>query len=387
MLARRNRRPGRRLGTLVPSPYARAVDPVLPALDGASVAGIVPALFGRVDDAWIPETARTAEAVVLLVLDGLGWSAVQDHAHLMPRLTGMDGAAITTVAPSTTATALTSIATGLAPAQHGVVGYRMLVGGDVLNVLRWSASNRGRSPEPNDVQRYAPFLGRDVPVITRTEFRETGFTRAHLRGARFVGWHTTVGLIEQCLRAVEAREPFVYAYYPGVDAIAHEFGLRDGVFARELAFVDRLVGELVDALPAHAAVLVTSDHGQVHLEAESWIDVPELGALTTAMAGDGRFRYLYARPGGGRELLARARELVSDRAWVWSRAEVLELGLLGDDATATVAGRIGNVVLAAREPVAFVDPALPRERTLRSAHGSLTAQEMWVPLRAARGRA
>ena len=49
MLARRDRGPGRRLGALVPSPYARPVDPVLPALDGASVAGIVPALFGRVD--------------------------------------------------------------------------------------------------------------------------------------------------------------------------------------------------------------------------------------------------------------------------------------------------------------------------------------------------
>ena len=49
--------------------------------------------------------------------------------------------------------------------------------------------------------------------------------------------------------------------------------MRDGVFARELAFADRFVGELVDALPASATVLVTSDHGQIHLEAESWIDI------------------------------------------------------------------------------------------------------------------
>src|SRR5437762_13201118 len=116
MLARREgsepRRRGKdgRHGPRFGGPYARGVDPVLPALAGASVAGIVPALFGRVDDAWIPEIARGADAVVLLVLDGLGWSAVQDHAPLMPRLTGMAGEAITTVAPSTTATALTSIA-------------------------------------------------------------------------------------------------------------------------------------------------------------------------------------------------------------------------------------------------------------------------------------
>jgi predicted AlkP superfamily pyrophosphatase or phosphodiesterase len=361
------------------------VDPVLPAFDGASTAGLVPALFGRVDASWIPEAARAADAVVLLVLDGLGWSAMQDHAAVMPRLTGMEGAAITTVAPSTTATALTSIATGLAPAQHGIVGYRMVVDERVLNVLRWTVSGRNRPPDPFDVQRHAPFLGREVPVVTRAEFRDTGFTTAHLRGGRLLGWHTPAGLVEQCVRAVTAGERFVYAYYPGVDTIAHEFGLHDHVFPRELAFVDRFVGELIDALPPRAALLVTSDHGQIHLEAESWIEIPELEGLTAAMAGDGRFRYLYANGDDRRELLGRARELFSDRAWVWSRAEMLEMGLFGSGATGTVPGRIGNVVLAAREPVAFVDPALPNERTLRSGHGSLTPDEMLVPLIAARG--
>jgi hypothetical protein len=362
-----------------------AVDPVLPAFDGASVAGVVPALFGRVDNAWIPEPARTARSVVLLVLDGLGWSAVQDHAALMPRLAPLEGAAITTVAPSTTATALTSIATGLPPAQHGIVGYRMLVDDAVLNVLRWTVPGRGRPPDPFDVQRHPPFLGREIPVVTRTEFRDTGFTQAHLRGGRLAGWHTAAGLIEQCARAVEAGERFVYAYYPGVDTIAHEYGLHDRAFTRELGFVDRLVGELIDALPADAALLVTSDHGQVHLEAESWIEIPDLTALTTAVAGDGRFRYLYAHSNSRKELLGRAREQFSDRAWVWSRAELLDMGIFGAGATGTVPGRIGSVVLAAREAVAFVDPALPNERTLRSGHGSLVPDEMYVPLLAARG--
>jgi Type I phosphodiesterase / nucleotide pyrophosphatase len=369
------------------APTLGDVDPVLPALNGASVAGVIPALFGRADDAWIPEAARSADAVVLLVLDGLGWSAVQDHAADVPRLAQMQGSAITTVAPSTTATALTSIATGLAPAQHGIVGYRMLLDAGVLNVLRWTVAGRGRAPDPFDVQRHAPFLGREVPVVTRTEFRDTGFTQAHLRGGRLAGWHTVAGLVEQCLRAVESGEKFVYAYYPGVDTIAHEFGLHDRVFTRELAFVDAFVGELLDALPKQAALLVTSDHGQVHLEADSWIEIPELLSLASAVAGDGRFRYLYANPNTRKELLGRARELVSDRAWVYSRAEALESGMFGTGATGTVPGRIGSVVLAAREPVAFVDPALPNERTLLSGHGSLTPDEMYVPLLAARGNA
>ena len=73
----------------------------------------------------------------------------------------MEGGPITTVVPSTTATALTSIATGLAPAQHGLVGYRMLVGGDVLNVLRWTMTGGVKGPDPFDVQRHTAFLGRE----------------------------------------------------------------------------------------------------------------------------------------------------------------------------------------------------------------------------------
>jgi hypothetical protein len=46
---------------------------------------------------------------------------------------------------------------------------------------------------------------------------------------------------------------------------------------------------------------------------------------------------------------------------------------------------VGDVILAARADVAFVDPALEFERRLRSAHGSLTPAEMLVPVLAGRG--
>ncbi len=113
--------------------------------------------------------------------------------------------------------------------------------------------------------------------------------------------------------------------------------------------------------------------------------LPEVATRCAAMAGDGRFRYCYAHKGAARELLAvRARE-VGERAWVWSRAELLDQQLLGGGATGSVPGRIGDVVLAARDAVAFVDPALPNEQQLRSGHGSLTPDEMLVPMLAARG--
>ena len=72
---------------------------------------------------------------------------------------------------------------------------------------------------------------------------------------------------------------------------------------------------------------------------------------------------------------------------MYSRRELLDSGIMGTGATGTIPSRIGDVVLAARAAVAFVDPALPNEVRLRSGHGSLTPDEMLVPLVAARGGA
>ena len=85
----------------------------------------------------MPEVVKGAERIVLLLLDGLGWNQFQSHAALMPTLSQFGGSYITTVAPSTTATALTSLVTGLSPGEHGILGYRMDMGDTVMNVLRW----------------------------------------------------------------------------------------------------------------------------------------------------------------------------------------------------------------------------------------------------------
>ena len=362
------------------------MEPVVPDYEGRCITGLAPALVGAQPVDWLPEPVAGADAVVLLVLDGLGWDAVGDHASDLPTLSGLEGGPISTVAPSTTASALTSIATGLAPSQHGLVGFRMRVDGQVLNILGWQ-TDRGRGPDPFLVQRHDAFLGRPVPAVTKREFRGSGFTDAQLRGTRFVGWSAVSSLVVHCHELVAAGERLVHAYYPGVDNVAHEHGLRSAFYRAELRAADALVRELLDGLPDSAALLVTSDHGQVHVEPDGWVEIPEVDPLVELQAGDARFRYLYARRGAAADLTATAHDVAGGRAWVLTREQLLDEGWLGPRPVGSIAGRIGDVVLAARDPVGFVDPALPKEALLRSMHGSLTAAEMEVPLLAARGRA
>jgi Type I phosphodiesterase / nucleotide pyrophosphatase len=362
------------------------VQRIKPDYSGANITNVVPALLGTRPVEWLPPAVEGARSVVLLVLDGLGWEARSAHASRLPELTGLDGGPITSVVPSTTPAALTSLTTGLPPSRHGITGFRIRVDHTVLNAIRWQQENGKRPPAPEGMQRHDVFSGRPVPVVTKAEFRTSGFTGVHLRGADFYGWETTSVLVEHVRARVADGARFVYAYYPGVDEVAHAHGLVAPFYERELEAADRLVGAVRDALPDDVAVVVTADHGQVHLDDGSWLGLGALDRMVATYAGDARFRYLHARDGAAGELVTAATELVADDGWVFSREQLLDEGWMGDGASKPARQRIGDVVLAARGSAAFVDPTFVRETGLRSAHGSLTPRELEVPLLAARGR-
>jgi predicted AlkP superfamily pyrophosphatase or phosphodiesterase len=363
------------------------VEPLIPDYGGACLCNVAPALLEPTDPPppWLPEAAAGASQVLLLALDGLGWDQLDARRHLVPTLASMSGGPISTVAPSTTATALSSLALGMPPGEHGVVGYRINVRGDVLNVLRWQtpAGDARTVIPPHHFQTRPAFRGHHPTVVTRAEFAGTGFTSAHLADVRFKGWRVTSTLVTEVAMAMKGGAPFVYAYYDGVDKVAHEYGLVEHYDA-ELASTDRLVADLASALPPGAVLVVTSDHGQVQV-GDAIVGIHEdVMASVELLSGEGRFRWLHARPGAERDLEAAARVCHGDRAWVRTRQQVIDEGWFGPTVSEDAASRFGDVLLAAIDPVAFEDPADTGPYRLQSRHGSLTAAEMRIPLLALR---
>jgi predicted AlkP superfamily pyrophosphatase or phosphodiesterase len=357
--------------------------PLLPEYDGACVCNVIPTLLepGDVWPSWCPAALEEAEQVVVLVLDGLGWNQMQARPGIVPAMASLVGGPITTVAPSTTAAALTSITTGLPPGAHGVIGYRMAVDGEVLNVLRWQSAGRdARATIPPDkIQVNEPFAGHRPPVVTRAEFRETGFTQAHLDRTRLTGWRMASTLVTEVGHLLGRGEPFVYAYYEGIDKVAHEYGLGDHYDA-ELRAADRLVADICESLPPGAALVVMSDHGQVDVGDRIITPAPEVLAHVVQQSGEGRFRWLHARPGHSRHLLEAAEAAHGDVAWVVSLDQILDEQWLGPIVIEPARRMLGDVALVARQPVSFDDPADNGIFELVARHGSLTADEMLVPL-------
>lgn len=360
-------------------------EPIVPDYGGACVRGIVPALLGPGDwsalPAWMPAGLAECRQVVLLVVDGLGWDQLTERAALAPVMTSMEGRPITTVAPTTTATALASIATGLTPGEHGLVGYRMVLGGEVVNVLRWTAQggDRSRSQPPREVQRFPAFLGAPVPVVSPFELCHTPFSAAHLAGSTPVAIRAMSSLAVEVGRLLRDGERFVYAYYGLVDKIAHERGFGE-YYDAELRTADRVVADVLDALPPGAALLVTADHGQVSVGDNIVVPSDGLLELVALQSGEGRFRWLHARRGADAELLAAAREEFGALAWVHSRDELIDAGWFGPSVPPQVAARLGDVAVVAFEPVSLFDPDDTGPFELVCRHGSLTSAEVRVPL-------
>ncbi|MEZ5263315.1 MAG: hypothetical protein R2755_16480 [Acidimicrobiales bacterium] len=204
---------------------------VRPDYDGACITNLVPALLEWPQPpSWLPAEAHRADQVAAGgAADGLGWCQLQEHGRPAAH------AALAGRRPDHHRGAVHHRRRPHLdrhrppPGEHGVVGYRVRLDDDVVNMLRWT-SERGdarNAHPPSVVQPHEAFCGQRPAIVTRAEFSTTGFTQAHLAGARFHGYRVLSTLVAQVVELVRAGEPFVYAYYEGIDKVAHEYGLGD----------------------------------------------------------------------------------------------------------------------------------------------------------------
>jgi predicted AlkP superfamily pyrophosphatase or phosphodiesterase len=185
--------------------------------------------------------------------------------------------------------------------------------------------------------------------------------------------------------AVEIRRellggaPFVYAYYDGVDKVAHRSGL-DEHYDAELRAADRLVADVISVLTPGAVVVVTADHGQVAVGERTSVLLPEVVAGTSLISGEARFRWLHTVPGAACDVLDAARSAYGHDSWVAGADEIIDEGWFGGPLQPEVRRRIGDVAIVPFAPVGYLDPEDTGDVRLVCRHGSLTEEEMLVPL-------
>ena len=374
MIARRGA--GERL-VVSAAPSLVLVEGVKPDYSGPNVSGVVPALLGVRPAEWMPEPVAGARTTVLLVLDGLGWVAFERFPERLPELRAFAGGPITTVVPSTTPAALTSITTGLPPSRHAITGFRFRHDRGVLNAIRWQLADGTRAPDPAtcNVSR----CSRDVRCrwSPRRCSAPPGSPARTCGRGEFHGWQTTSVLVEHVRQRGGRRRAVRVRLLPGCRRDRPRATASTRRTSRPSCGPPTSSwAQVLDALPADAALVVTADHGQVQVGPDGWLSLAPAAPDGRDVRGRRPLPLPARAPGAAADLGAAAEQLHGGDAWVFRREQLLDEGWLGPDPVSATYRRVGDVVLAARTGVGFVDPTLPYEAQLIGAHGSITAAEM-----------
>ncbi len=340
-----------------------------------------------------------ARHVVLLVIDGLG---LAQRGHYLAAGAGNGFLAqrpereLSSVFPATTAAAVTTLMTGASPAEHGILGWFLNLHdlGVVSAIL--PAISRTDMPIFDAAFPLADYLAIPRPIESMAGPR-IALTHRFILESRFsnaaAGWSEThavesLATLEEALtRLVQRPDPtYCYGYWPGFDALSHEFGPTSEQALKHLGEIDALLGRLQEALRSHgAALLVTADHGFVATPPEQHVDLSAINGLyddlATLPSGDSRAVSLFVRPARLAALHERLRDF-GDRFAVVEGEALFEAGVFGPgDHHPALYGRVGDLVLLARGACSLSAP--PRGRPphrVPGSHGGMTEPEMRIPL-------
>lgn len=345
-----------------------------------------------------PASFMNCTNLVLIVIDGLGYDYLASygmgsmlHSHLHGRLTS--------VFPSTTATAITTVMTGLAPQQHGLTGWHMYFSELDAVVAVLTQKTRGdERPLAEFGERTAAlfpyatlFQQLAIPsrVVAPRWIIQTGFNLRHTAGAErraYDGLADFFPAIAASVRETPARK-FVYAYYPMFDTLAHGFGVSSPQCSREFAALDAaFAGFLASLAGTGTTVVVTADHGFIDAPPEHRVKLenhPRLaGMLAHPLCGERRAAYCYVRPERHADFEAYVQNELADSALLARSADLVAAGLFGPGAPhPRLAGRVGDYTLLMNDDCTISD-LLPGEKRheMIGVHGGMSAAEMYVPL-------
>lgn len=327
-------------------------------------------------------------SLVMIVVDGLGYSNLKARIGHAPTLARLPQRRIETVAPSTTGAALTTLTTGRLPGEHGLIGYQIRHPelGLVSTLKGWDGITDHRA-----WQRATPLFGlaREIgarPVtLGRPSHAAGGLTAAILTGADYVAGQRIQDRFAEASALVRGADPVAaYLYVDELDKAAHEFGWQSEAWVRRLELFDAALDGFLRGLPGDVGVIITADHGVVDVGRHQQIMLdadPKLLQDVAAVGGEPRFRSLYLRDGADPAAVAAAWGAAeAKRAWVATREETVASGYFGP-VDGTVAARLGDVIIAARKLVAYYrsdDSA--QALAMIGQHGSLSEDERGVPL-------
>ena len=326
------------------------------------------------------------------------WSRMAEQGRL---------AAITSIAPSTTAAALTSLWTGRSPAEHGIVGYELWLKeyGMVSNMITHSPMSFGNDAGSLARAGFSPEQFLDLPTLGTHLFSSgvrsyalqhrsiihSGLSQMYFKDVNLHGFFTSAELwvnLRHLMESNPRQKQYFWVYTGQIDHLSHYYHPDDERTAAEFgdfswAFEQQFLDKLSPAAREGTLILLTADHGMIATEKSARYDLrnhPDLTRLLHILpTGENRLIYLFIRPGQTEKVVTYFDQTWPGQFSFIDPAEAVEHGLFGPGTPhPRLADRLGDLIVAAQGD-AYLWWA-DKENPLVGRHGGLSAEEMIVPL-------
>ncbi|MEM0155243.1 MAG: alkaline phosphatase family protein [Thermoplasmataceae archaeon] len=319
--------------------------------------------------------------VIMVLLDGFG-------SHIMKN-SGISDTyrPITTVFPSTTSSVLATIATGMPPADHGLIGYiafsREL--GTRINVLDYTLPGTGSSVEK--LGKMSAVFGEIKPIASELDsataiaiiphyHTRSPLSLALYGGAKVAGYLNLWDALAQVHFSAAQGMDYIFLYVPYIDTAAHVYGPYSEATAITANEIYSAVRKYLSKLTKNYDVLITADHGHIEVSDNIYLDADRelMEKLEVPPYGDVRMISLDSREDITPYIRGKYENLPT-----FSRKEVSPL--FGGQENNVIKRRVGSYVAVATDRKAYLTKSLRDENaTLKGHHSSLFMEEMEIPL-------
>ena len=345
-----------------------------------------------------PDEVAASKNVVLLVLDGLGYEYLLKNGQNTVLTDHLRGS-MTSVFPSTTAAAITTFATGLAPQQHAITGWFMHLKelGAVAAILPFRSryggpvfSQAGVKPElifhlkPLSTTLAVASYAVMPKVLVKSDYNQA--TAGSTRLVPYRNWRDLRQIITKIIHS-DSQRKYIYAYWPEFDALSHRHGNASqpvanhfGQLARQLSLFFKMLEQ------TDTTFIITADHGFVDAGESHTIYLKDhpalLETLTLPLCGEGRVAYCYVRPAKAAQFEAYVSEQLADKCDLWRSEEAIARNYFGlFDPNPRLFDRVGDFILVMKENYVLKDSVLAEVRHKHIGHhGGVSEEEMMVPL-------
>lgn len=376
---------------------------------------------GALDEAYLSPLglAETGyvRSVITIVMDALGLHTLKrwmedGTAPIWKQLAGQGLLApLTSITPSTTSAALSSLWTGVSPTAHGITGYEMWMKeyGVVANtILHAPITFRGESgtlaKAGFSASEYlpSPTLGSHLAAhgvrcraYQNHNIIHSGLSEMFFRDVEPRAFVSSADLwvnLRQYLESQVDQRLYTWVYWSVVDTLSHRYGPENERTAAEFssfsAAMEKLfLNSLSDRARQDTLLMLIADHGQIATRPDPHYELRNHPALLRRLhiypTGENRLAYLFIRPGQTEAVREYLERTWPNQFYIVDSAYALESGLLGPGQRhPQVLDRLGDKMIVARGEAYWWWSE--KENFMRGRHGGLNESEMLVPFLAFR---